>query len=218
MLAMATTSNTEGVSGRSGAEYYIGDIAVADISGNGHPDLLVFSFGHSEGANSGYYRIGWDLQPNGDVSGWTEALPLPAWFEAGNHGAGVALAHIGGGPRKDLLVFRADDPLASNYGHYRVGFHIDNTGRVARWSEIKSVPNWFGAQKQGLGIAINGVDGNGSPDLVALLLEDASDQRQRYCRIGYDIDANGDVRGWSEIMPVPPSLKPKTRAGWRVLG
>lgn len=197
------------------AENYTGDIAIADISGNGLPDLLVFGFGDCNGP--GYYRIGWDLQSNGDVSGWTDSFPLPAWLEAGNYGAGLALAHIGAGPGKDLLVFRVDNHFGPNHGHYRVGFSIDSSGRVARWSEIKPVPNWFGPEKQSVGIAINGVDGNGRPDLVALCLEYASDRAQRYCRIGYAMDTNGDVKGWSEIMPLPRLHGPKSRIEWRVL-
>lgn len=212
---MVSTSNTES---RRAAENYIGDIAIADISGNGLPDLLVFRFVNCDGPGHDYYRIGWDLQPNGDVSAWTDTLPLPTWLEARNYGAGVALAHIGDGPRKDLLVFRVDNQLGPNHGHYRIGFSIDTSGRVARWSEIKPVPNWFGPQKQRVGIAINGVDGNGRPDLVALCLEDASDRGQRYCRIGYAMNANGDVRAWSEILPLPHFLGPKTRVEWRVLG
>ncbi len=39
------------------------DIAVADISGSGRPDLVVFHIDNPEGDNHGYFRIGWDLDP-----------------------------------------------------------------------------------------------------------------------------------------------------------
>jgi hypothetical protein len=56
-------------------------VAIADISGNGQPDLLVFRVDAvPDGQNAGYYRIGWDIDAAGQVTGWSPWLAVPDWF------------------------------------------------------------------------------------------------------------------------------------------
>ena len=56
-------------------------VAIADISGNGQPDLLVFRVDAvPDGQNAGYYRIGWDIDAAGRVTGWSPWLAVPDWF------------------------------------------------------------------------------------------------------------------------------------------
>ena len=56
-------------------------MAVADISGNGQPDLLVLRVDAvPNGPNAGWYRIGWNVDAAGQVTGWSPWLPVPDWF------------------------------------------------------------------------------------------------------------------------------------------
>ena len=69
------------VPGWFGWENQGGGVAVADISGNGRPDLVVFHIDNPEGDNHGYYRIGWNFDINGNVAdGWTDPIMVPGWF------------------------------------------------------------------------------------------------------------------------------------------
>jgi hypothetical protein len=53
------------------------DITVADITGNGKPDLIVLLVDAPDGQNSGFYRVGRDLDNAGQVSGsWTQRLAV----------------------------------------------------------------------------------------------------------------------------------------------
>ena len=61
-------TNPIAVPGWFGWENQGGGVALADLSGNGRPDLVAFSIDNPPGDNRGYYRIGWNLDTNGRVS------------------------------------------------------------------------------------------------------------------------------------------------------
>jgi hypothetical protein len=52
-------------------------IAVADISGDGFPDLVVFVVDDPPGKNAGYFRIGWGTDDQGTVGSWTAWMAVP---------------------------------------------------------------------------------------------------------------------------------------------
>jgi hypothetical protein len=113
------------VPGWFGSDNQGGGIAVADISGNGKPDLVVFHIDHpgGGGGNTGFYRIGWNLDSGGKVTGgWTTHLPVPGWFGTENQGGGIAVADINKNGKPDLVVFHIDHPGGGNAGFYRIGW------------------------------------------------------------------------------------------------
>ena len=199
-------SEIKSVPGWFGNENQGAGIAVADINGNGQPELVVFHVDNPAGENQGYYRIGWDLDANGDVTvGWSDVGLVPGWFGNEDGGAGIAIADINGNPRPELVVFHVDNPAGENQGYYRIGWDLDANGNVTGgWSEVELVPGWFGEENQGAGIAIAGINGNLQPDLVVFHLDNPIGENQGYYRIGWDLDANGNVTGgWSDAQVVP---------------
>jgi hypothetical protein len=203
-------SEVKAVPGWFGAEDQGADIALADVSGNGLPDLVVFHVDNPGGENHGYYRIGWSVDAGGDVTGgWSSVEAVPGWFGAEDQGAGIAIADISGSGRPDLVVFHVDNPGGENHGYYRIGWDLDTTGKVTGgWSGIKAVPGWFGAEDQGAGIALTDISGNGRPDLVVFHLDNPGGENHGYYRIGWNLNAAGDVTGalgtlWSDARQVP---------------
>jgi hypothetical protein len=198
-------SDVRPVPGWFGAENQGADIAVADVNGNGQPDLVVFHVDNPEGENHGYFRVGWNLDGNAAVGTWSDIKAVPGWFGAEDQGAGIALADVNGNGQQDLIVFHVDNPEGENQGYYRVGFNLDNNGDVAGgWSEVKAVPGWFGAEDQGTAIAVGDINGSGRPDLVVFHVDNPGGDNAGYYRIGWNLDANGDATGgWSEIIAVP---------------
>jgi hypothetical protein len=189
-----------------GHENQGGGIAVGDISGNGRPDLVVFHIDNPGGDNHGYYRIGWNLDANGNVTGgWTQPILVPGWFGHENQGGGIALADINGSGRPDLVVFHVDNPGGDNHGYYRIGWNLDTSGNVTSgWTAPKPVPDWFGHESQGAGIAVADLNGNGRPDLVVFHIDNPGGDNHGYYRIGWNLDANGDVTGgWTQPILVP---------------
>ena len=176
-----------------GSEDQGADIAVADISANGNPDLLVFHVDNPGGDNHGYYRIGWNLDSSGNVAGWSDIKAVPDWFGWENQGAGIALSDLSGNGRPDLLVFHVDNPEGDNHGYYRIGWNLDSSGNVAAWSDIKAVPDWFGWENQGAGVALADINGTGRPDLFIFHLDNPAGDNHGYYRIGWNLSTTGDV-------------------------
>jgi hypothetical protein len=81
------------------------DVAVADLDGDGRPELIVFMIDNPQGRNQGYYRVGRKLDANGAVTGgWGDWTPIPDWFSFENQDGGVDVADLDGDGRPELIV------------------------------------------------------------------------------------------------------------------
>jgi hypothetical protein len=181
-------------------------IALADLNGDGTPDLVVFMVDDPQGKNSGLYRIGRSLDDDGAVTGgWTDWLPVPEWFSWANAGAGIAIADVTGDGMNDLVVFMVDDPDGQNQGFFRVGKGLTADGAVTGgWTDWAPVPDWFAWANAGAGVAVADVSGDGTSDLVVFMVDDPEEQNQGLYRVGFGLNADGAVTGgWSDWTPVP---------------
>lgn len=180
-------------------------IDLFDVTGSGHKDIFVFHIDNTVGENRGYYRIGWNMDSNGNPQGgWSAVKHVPGWF--GGHGTDSAIAfsdvsHTG---RPDMVVFHIDNPPGENRGFYRVGWDIDAGGNPTGWSDVKLVPGWFGADSIGAGVALGDLTGSGMLDVVVFHIDNPPGENRGYYRIGFDLNASGDVTGgWGVVMPIP---------------
>jgi hypothetical protein len=177
-----------------------GGIGVADLNGNGHPDLVIFHIDAPDGANAGYYRIGWDLNAEGIVQAWSDVIPVPGWFGDVCNDAGIGVADLNGNGRPELVIFHIDDPGDADAGYYRVGWDLSANGLVQAWSDLVPVPGWFGDHTQGAGMAVTDLDRNGQLDLMLFHVDDLAGANSGHYRIGWDLSANGLVQGWSDLV------------------
>jgi hypothetical protein len=107
-------------------------IAVADLDNNGKLDLVVFQIDGAIEQNQAFYKIGRDLDVNGNVAGgWSLWQGVPAWFAWENQGGGIALMHANGKP--GMVVMMIDNPAGQNGGWYRVLPLDQNPQRDGRW-------------------------------------------------------------------------------------
>ena len=91
----AASSRAAGAIGRrsptgSPFENQHGGVAVADLDGDGRPELIVFMIDNPAGQNQGYFRVGRKLDAGGVVTGgWSDWQQVPEWFsfenQAGEH-------------------------------------------------------------------------------------------------------------------------------------
>ncbi|MCB4821492.1 hypothetical protein [Roseicella aerolata] len=192
------------VPGWFGAEDQGAGVALGSINANSRPDMVVFHIDNPAGENRAYYRVGWDLSVSGSATGWSEIKPVPGWFGAENQGGGITLADINRNGRPDLVTFHIDNPAGENRGYYRIGWDLDTSGNAAGgWSNIKSVPGWFGAENQGGDVASLDVDRNGLMDLVVFHIDNPAGENRGYYRIGWNLDSAGNAAGWSDVKAIP---------------
>src|SRR5512134_3450379 len=120
-------------------------IAVSAV--NGQPALVVFMIDNGLEQNRGVYRIGSNLDADGNVAAWTPWIDVPDWFWWENQGGGIAAADLDTNGALDLIVFAIDNPLIQNLqnqGFYRTARTIDANGTPpASWGDWLGVPHWF---------------------------------------------------------------------------
>lgn len=195
-------------------------IAVADLDGDGRPELIVFQVENFHAvnpnhANRGFYRIGPGLQITGQITGsWGDWMEVD-WFSWFNQGAGLAVADLDQNGRPELIVFQIDNPPGENGGFYRIGWNLDQNGRVQDgWGAWNAIDGWGSWEDQGGGLALATFAG-GPPQAVVLHVDNPAGLNAGLFRVfplTLDI-AQASQRGiWrllpylSEVLPVHAAL------------
>jgi hypothetical protein len=187
-----------------------GGADIADIDGNRVPDLLLMSVDNPEGANSFRYFIGWNLGTNGEVASWSSMIQGPS-IGHDNSGGGAALGDIDKNGRPDVVFMGIDNPAQDNSYWYVIGRNLDKYGKAESWTPCIVAPCDLGWSSAGGGASLADVNGNGKPDLVLTDIDSPQGANPFWCYIGWDIDINGNVAGWSSF--TGPSLGNMTSGG-----
>src|SRR5438067_888150 len=94
-------------------------VTAGDVTGSGAPDLVVMAVDDGFQQNRGVYRVGRDLDADGNVTGgWSFWHDTPGWFPWENQGGGVAVANTTGNGQLDIVIFGIDNAPQQNQAYY----------------------------------------------------------------------------------------------------
>jgi hypothetical protein len=194
-------------------------VAVADLDGDGRPELFVFHIDdfHTDNpmrSNKGFYRVGIGLAPDGTVSSWSNWFPVD-WFSWFNQGAGIAVADIDGNGRPEIIIFQIDNPPQENAGWFRVGWNLDNQGAVQDgWGPWVKFDGWGSWEDEGGGLALASF-GGGRPKAIVFHVDNPPGLNAGLYAVTdliLDIDTAATKGVWrllpyfSEVLPVHAAL------------
>lgn len=189
-------------------------VALHDVDNSGRPDLVVAWVDDPSGDNYVYYRIGWNVNTAGDVTGgwstgWTQVGGGPiGWY---TQGLGVCLGNLDADERKELVVAWADDSLGANVVKYRVGANVNTAGGVTTWTQ-QDGPTGLASTNVGAGVACTDVNENGKADLAFSWANDNSGQNAIVYEVAYDVSSTGYRASWSGHSTSPyPNMGDNTR-------
>ncbi|MBI2345945.1 MAG: DUF4382 domain-containing protein [Deltaproteobacteria bacterium] len=188
------------IPGWFGTESQGGGIAMADLNGNGQPELLVMHIDNPPVENTGHYRVGVDCGMSGCTQ-WGNPIQIPGWFGTESQGADIAAADLNGNGQPELLVMHIDNPDGENTGYYRVGVDCTVAG-CAQWGNPIQIPGWFGTESQGGGIGVADLNGNGSPEILIMHIDNAAGENTGHYRVGVDCNVAGCTQ-WGNPLLIP---------------
>lgn len=122
---------------------------------------------------------------------------------------GVAVGHVTGGLRPDLVVLTIRQPAAGApcVAEYRIGRALDEEGvPTGGWLGPFRLPDPLHPHARGADLTLADLDGDGRPELVFAYGVSGPDRdRNRvYYRIGWGLGADGQAaRGWTDSVPTP---------------
>jgi hypothetical protein len=169
---------------------------IYDLNGNKHPDILFGWIDNPGGTNHGYYRVGWDLDPNGDSSNWwPHPKPIEGAFGVGNGGLGLTVTDADGDGALDLVAAwgREAEEAGKWALGYSIGRNLQGTAFVDSWVPGHPIPGAVDHEILGATVAsADLVAGSGHPELVVGWIENTGN-RPAYKRVGTCQQLGGEV-------------------------
>ena len=185
-------SNVKGFVSVGGENSQGGGIAVADINNNDRPDLIFMHVDNPSGGNTYRYRIGYDIDSNGDISRWSDVKGYQnvGGDETQGGGAvvvGSSVSDMNCNGKPDIVFMVVDNPEGDNSFKFIVGYDLDSNGNVQKWETIRSPISAGSWDSAGGGVAITDINGNNIADMLFMTVDNPDGSNEYRYRIAYDV-------------------------------
>ncbi|MEP6482080.1 MAG: hypothetical protein ABJA94_08755 [Rhodoglobus sp.] len=203
VLERLRLSSPYAVGGWVGSESMGGSIAA--VRWPVSTDLVVVHIDQTPAGGVGYFRVGFAIDTNGQVTGtqpWTRPATIGNWKSQSSQSVGVAVATLPGSSKPCVVVLRLDHFGNRNEAWLHIGRDLDHTGAVAGGWTVVPVDSWRDGNCQGLDIAVADL-GTGKPDLIVLHVDNLAGENVGWYRVGRGLSADGTVQEWRDWLPVP---------------
>ena len=158
-------------------------IALTQLDGNSAPDLILMAYDNPEKANTFRYKVGWNLDHNGQARKWSKYITVSGMgWEA--DGAGVAVKDLNGNGMPEIILMAYDAPKGTNSFRYKIGWDLNQFGIARSWGGMIQKIG-VGHVGEGADILVEDLDGNGISEFV-LMAYDAPNKENffRYFVVG----------------------------------
>ena len=122
------------------------------------------------------------------TGGWGPWQTVPDWPFWENQGADCAVADVDGDGSLELVLLVVDNPGGQNAGLYRTAA-LGSDGTASGWS------SWgvgtglgFPFENVGAGLAVGDLDGDGTPELLVLMVDSAVGKNDAFYSVGWRLD------------------------------
>lgn len=168
---------------------------IVDIDKNGIVDMVLMAYDDPPGANRFMYKIGWNLQANGQATSWSHFHIVNGVGNVGK-GAGISIADINRNGELDMLLMAYDSVPGTNRFRYRIGWDLNTSGLTPNWSAQTTVSGVSG-NADGADCEIADIDLDGNLDLVLIAYDNTKNANNYKYRVGWNLQTNGRVEDWS---------------------
>ena len=171
------------------------DLAVLDVNGNGRPEIFFGWIDAPDGVNQGYYRVGWDLDANGNVASWGADPPqkIAGAFGSQDSGLGLTLDDMNSDGQPELVAAWVRNGDGGNEWAYAVGEDLGQDGLVGSWAPGLPIAGWVGGATAAASLASADLVGNdGRPELVVSWIDHPTTGDVAWLRVGQTRPLGGD--------------------------
>lgn len=160
------------------------------------PDVVVAWADNPNGQNTIKYRVGFDIDSNGDAASWTDTKTIGngAIGELTN-GVGVACTNVNEVGSPDIIFGWVDDLInvpANDRLYYRIGFNFDGNGDAAGgWLHREAFGNdSVGPTTRGFGLGYGQIDTTFPGESYFAYVNDPGSSNEVKYRVDWDVRYN----------------------------
>lgn len=173
-----------------------------DYNGNGRPEIFFGWIDHPTGVNQGWYRVGWDLNANGDSANWwPNPKPIQGAFGPEDAGLGLTLADVNADGNTEMVAAWVRTQPGGNEWAYAVGEGMDGNAYVGSWAPGLPIAGWVGTVTDAATLAAADlVTGDNRPELVVGWIDHPASGDAAWLRVGQYWPLGGDPNQYPTVI------------------